>query len=202
MAQVYWQILNVQLLMLGQYASYGFCRPVVKSLFLLGGDGSHVLQSLLQLDGRRGDALVEPPLYVHVSCELVGGAPRQGGVQEPRQVEMVLGGILGAALVDYGLAQERYFLGVVREELGKLCIEITVVMAHEQFLVGVNGLVGMSHKTVHLRQVAQVLLVIRRLLECQPEDVGHLVDVGGIALGQVLEQVVHNLLSQRRPCGR
>ena len=142
MAQVYCQILHAQLLLLGQYASHGFCRPVVKRLLLLGGDGSHVFQPLLQLDGRRGYALVEPPLYVHVPRKLVGGASWQGGVHEPCQVEMVLGGILVASLVDDGLAQERYFLGVVREELGKFGVEITVVMAHEQPLVGVHGLVG------------------------------------------------------------
>ena len=110
---------------------------------------------------------------------------------------MVLGGILVATLVDDGLAQERYLLCVVREELGELGIEITVVMAHEQCLVSVHGLACMSHKTVHLCQMAQVLLVVRRLLEGQPEEVGHLVDVGGITLGQVLEQVVCHLLAQR-----
>ena len=111
---------------------------------------------------------------------------------------MVLGGILVAPLVYDGLAQERYLLAVVGEKLGELGIEIAVVMAREQLLVGVHGLAGIAQKVVHLSQVAQVLLIIWRLLESQPEEVGHLVDVRSVALVQVLEQVVHHLLSQRR----
>ena len=38
-----------------QYAPHGFRRPVVERLLLLGGDGSHALQPLLQLDGRQRD---------------------------------------------------------------------------------------------------------------------------------------------------
>ena len=100
-------------------------------------------------------------LDLHISCELIGGTARHGSVHEPGQFKMVFGGILVAVLVHDGLTVERDLLCVVREELGELGIEVTVVVTPQDALVGVYSLVGMSHERVHLGEVSQVLLIIR-----------------------------------------
>lgn len=104
------------------------------------------------------------------------------------KLKMVTRRILRPALTHHTHAAEGHARLLVTHQLRQLSIEVAVMITSEQPLIRGNGLVGTSHKRMHLSKMAQIFLVVRRLLKSYTEEVGHPFDVCRITMLQVISR--------------
>ena len=178
-----------------EFVDDGLCAEIHQSLVLVF-DRLGSFQFIHQSFGKCRDMLLMALADAEVALQLVGSSCGQRVLHERGELEMVLGAVFLFPLHRDSHAVEGNLLARIVDEFCELSIEIAVVMAAEQLLISVHSLFFLAKERVHLCQMAKVFLVIWRFLQCCAEKVGDGVDIFSVALRQVFQQMVHNLLAE------